>query len=296
MVVDHKDFVLQTLQELGWNINWEKSSLQPSTKCDFIGYVVHSCGKNGPWIQVMQKKLYKLRRHINKALSSQLVTARFLVKIAGECMAMMKAVIPAKLLLRNVYHILSSRSSGDSQLQSDKSCRNDLQWGFDALKNCNGTLLSTRKPQIQVMTDASKIGWGSWTSDLEASGTWNKEVAFKSSNFRELLVIYKSVQSFRNIFRNKKVQVLTDNVTAAAYINRLGGLSRELLQLMTSLFVVCDELNVDISAKFLAGVQNGHADRLSRILSPTNGSYIQACSVNWIACGDHTQWTVSHLS
>ena len=88
---DNIDFVLHTLQDLGWQINWDKSDLVPSDECEFIGFIVRSKGKQGPWLQVTQKKLHKLRRHIMKVLKDRVVKARFLAKIGGECIAMMRA-------------------------------------------------------------------------------------------------------------------------------------------------------------------------------------------------------------
>ena len=128
--------------------------------------------------------------------------------------------------------------------------------------------LTVTKNQVQLTTDASGTGWGSWTGTLEASGTWNKNVSFQPSNFRELLVIYKSILSFRDILANKRVQVLTDNVTSAAYVNRFGGSSKKMCDLMTSIFIITQELSIELSAKFLAGVKNGKADGLSRVMSP----------------------------
>ena len=77
---DHSEFVLQTLQELGWEINWEKSKLIPSNYCEFIGFNIFSKGNDGPWIQVTQKKLHKLKRHISVALKCEWINARFLEK------------------------------------------------------------------------------------------------------------------------------------------------------------------------------------------------------------------------
>ena len=94
-----KQFAFETLEKLGWQINYEKSKLIESTKCQFIGFNMFSEGPNGPWIKVLPKKLHKLKCHIQVALSLRWVTARFLAKIGGECIAMMRAVLPAKLLL-----------------------------------------------------------------------------------------------------------------------------------------------------------------------------------------------------
>ena len=56
-------------KKLGWQINYEKSRLIESTKCQFIGFNVFSEGPNGPWIKVLPKKLHKLKCHIQVALS-----------------------------------------------------------------------------------------------------------------------------------------------------------------------------------------------------------------------------------
>ena len=138
---DHSEFVLQTLQELGWEINWEKSKLIPLNYCEFIGFNIFSKGNDSPWIQVTQKKLHKLKRHISVALKCEWINARFLAKIAGECIAMMRAIVPAKLLLRNIYRTLATKISWSSQVFIDEHCRNDLNWWFSSLKNWNGASL-----------------------------------------------------------------------------------------------------------------------------------------------------------
>ena len=72
---DHIEFALNTLEELGWDINFEKSVLIPSTRCHFIGYIIHSVSREGPWVQVTQTKLHKLKRYINAALEKRVVSA-----------------------------------------------------------------------------------------------------------------------------------------------------------------------------------------------------------------------------
>ena len=269
---DHRDFVIQTLQELGWSINFDKSSLQPRKSCEFIGFWIHSSGDKGPWIQVTQKKLHKLRRHLSVAIKAKTVQARFLAKIGGECIAMMKAILPAKLLLRNLYRNLAKKHSWDSELEIEESCRTDLIWWFEALRNWNGAPLQKTGKQIQIETDASGTGWGAICKTLEgvieASGTWTKDVSFQPSNYRELLAILKAIRSFRNVLKGSQVQVLSDNVTSVAYINQLGGSSLVMTKLMTTIFVYCHELGINLTSRYLARRSNQHADFLSRILTP----------------------------
>ena len=268
VLTDQREFMIQTLEELGWSINYDKSKLLESKSCKFIGFVVHSKGKNGPWLQVTQKKMHKLRQHLNHAIQSETIKARFLAKIGGECIVMMHVVLPAKLLLRNLYRTLSRRSSWDSEVFMNDSCCEDLTWWLNFLKGWNGAPLQNPQRRVQIETDASKTGWGGVCGTLEASGTWSKDVSFQPSNYRELLAILKSIQSFQNVLRKSSVQVLSDNITAVAHINNLGGVTPLMSRLMTTLFVTCHELGIVLSARYLAGRLNGHADGLSRILTP----------------------------
>ena len=225
-------------------------------------------GPNGPWLKVLLKKLHKVKCHIQVALSLRWVTAQFLAKIGGECIAMMRAVLPAKLLLWNLYHMLSYRSSWDSVLEVSEACIKDLMWWRDALMSWNGAPLCKRAVEIQVETDALKTGWGGMTMLLEASGMWTKEVSFQPSNYHKLLAVLKTLQSLKTVLEGKVVQVLSDNITTVCYINSLGGPSPLMTRLMKVIFTHVHENRMVLLAKFLARSRNCHADRLSRQLLP----------------------------
>lgn len=44
-ITDHRDFTLQTFEELGFIINYDKSQLVPTTRLEFLGYIIDT---NGP--------------------------------------------------------------------------------------------------------------------------------------------------------------------------------------------------------------------------------------------------------
>ncbi len=52
---------------------------------------------------------------------------------------------------------------------------------------------------------------------------------------------------------NKHVQIFNDNISAVVYLNHMAGPSTELSTLAQSLLAVCYELNVTVTAKYLAG-------------------------------------------
>ena len=154
-----KDILLSTLSRLGFQINKEESSLTPQHKKTHIGFIVSTKGE-APMISIPHNHIYKLTKDIKRVLSKTLVSARTLARVAGQCIAMTKAIIPEKLLLRNVYHLFVTRSTWEDMILLNTSATEDLQWWLDSLQNWNGHPLQVRPPQSQMFTDTSHLGWG----------------------------------------------------------------------------------------------------------------------------------------
>jgi len=266
----HRDIVLCCLKKLGWFINYEKSSLIPSTVKPFIGYILNTVNSDGNvWISIPAARIRKLRRDITRALSKGCLTARALARIAGQCISMAKAVLPAKLLLRNIYRLLRKRASWQDILPFDSGVISDLEWWYSALLHWNGRAVCQASTPLQMTTDASAIGWGATLLNKQAQGLWNTRLSYKPSNTRELMAILLGLLSFLPDLENKTLQVLTDNISAAAYINFQGGPSEELTQIATAIWDVALSHQITLSAKYLAGSLNLEADALSRLTSPS---------------------------
>ena len=45
-IEEHKTFLISVLEDLGWTVNYKKSSLDPESKKTWIGYVISSSGTN----------------------------------------------------------------------------------------------------------------------------------------------------------------------------------------------------------------------------------------------------------
>ena len=112
--------------------------------------------------------------------------------------------------------------------------------------------------------------WGACIPALnkEVSGVWNDKMVHKHSNFKELFTTLLAVCSFREDLRGKRVQILSDNITKVAYINHMSRSNKEFCDVIQELFNVCLDLNVTLTAKYLAGSSNIRADELSRQRSP----------------------------
>ena len=258
LFTDHQDFVLHTMQELGWQVNYEKSMLNRSTVANFVGFNISTHDDHGPWVKALPAKIRKLRRSIANILNKQKVSARCLARVMGQCISMTKAIVPGKLLLHNVYRVLAQRHSWDDKVLITEQAATDLRWWLSAIHSWNEAPLCNKKTiDIQIQTDASLLRWGGTDLIRDTAGLWSKSVQFQHSNYRELLAVYMTLQSLCANLRNKVVQVLSDNVTTVAYINRLGGASQQMSDLMTTIWSFALNHNIQLTARHLSGVLNG---------------------------------------
>ncbi len=267
---EHKGKVLTTLLQLGWSINWDKSHLQPDHTREFIGFVIQTDQERirPTVIKIPGERIRKVRKDIRRALATSTpITARHLARICGQCVAMARVIAPGKLLLRSAYRLLGTRTTWESRLTLDDPTRRDLRWWLEALgpDGWNAAEIKVTAVEAQIETDASDSGWGAFYDGHQAAGFWNTRMRTRSINYRELMAVLLGLKSFAPQLRGKSVQILSDNITAVAYINHLGGPSADLTALAESLWITANDFGITLQASHLAGGLNSRADRLSRL-------------------------------
>ena len=229
-------------------------------------------------------RISKLKRDIARVLNTESIKARFLARLCGQLISFTKAILPTKLLLRNLYADIKLRTDWPSNPVLADSSRKDLLWLQTAILEWNGRPIEKHPVEAQVTTDASDSDWGATYENNKASGTWTSREKYLHINEKELLAVLLALRSFKGHLAGKHVQILSDNITTVAYINHLGGASTILNKIATNIWMYCYEIRVTLEAKHLSGVLNVEADRLSRLESRTYGPYIREFS----KCGDHT--------
>ena len=103
-----------------------------------------------------------------------------------------------------------------------------MRWWFKSLEQWNGVIIENKPIDSQLVTEVSSIAWGALTDAHKTQEFLNNCVAYESSNYKDLLAVYMGLRSFKNILRNKHVQILSDNITVVAFVNKFGGVSIEL--------------------------------------------------------------------
>lgn len=261
--------VLTLLRDLGLHVNFAKSSLAPSHSVVYLGMELSTLGR--PQFRVPQEKLHKIRHEISRVLRADLVSCRVLARVAGLCVSVLRAVLPGRMFLRNVHRQIALMGSNyNATLRLSPGSRSDLEWWISALRQWNGSLAMPLPSDSVLTTDASLTGWGSTFLDLKARGDWTPEQSARHSNVRELTAVLLSLRAFRVQLQGRSVLLRSDNVTTVASINRLVGKSRQLNDVVRSIFQLCHEHSISLRALWIPGKSNSVADELSRRPDPND--------------------------
>ena len=243
-------------------MNFEKSSSEPKLVKEYIGYLIDNTVEKLV-IKIPRKRITKVCRDIQHCSTKGRVSAHGLARLGGQCISMYKCIFPAKLQLRNLYRLLATKSSWSDILILDNSTIDDLNWWYSSLSTWNGLVVQETQIDIQMITDASSIAWGAWIPGHEAQGFWNKNMSYRHSNYRELLAVWLGLISLREFLKNKTVQICSDNITTVAFINHMGGSTKELDMIARQIHQQAINMNTKIVASYISAVKNWQADQLS---------------------------------
>ena len=77
---------------------------------------------------------------------------------------------------------------------------------------------------IVIYIDASKVGWGANLGINRINGHWDETEAELHINILELMAVEIAVLAFCKNEHKKDVRLMIDNMTAASYLQNMGGI------------------------------------------------------------------------
>ena len=263
----HTTTLLETVQSLGFLVNWEKSELVPTRCPTYLGAEVDIPN------QVARPSKERVRAIVALAVSlrrMRRVRARGWLQFLGHLASLVDVLQNCRLHMRPLQlHLLRFFRPGTSSLRTWIPIPREIKilllpWSRESFLR-QGKPLRTPIPSISVTTDASLLGWGGHCLDQVASGDWASLRSVPHINVLELMAVVNSAHHFRDLIKNQSVLFLTDNTTVAAYINRQGGTrSRTLNALAARFWKWCIAYRIVPVASYVPGQDNVIADFLSR--------------------------------
>ena len=265
----HLATALELLVCLGFVINMEKSSLTPKRSLEFLGFLLNTWQMT---ISLPGTKLRALQKLCRQMARQEVTSLRELARILGTMVAAHPAVLPAPLhyrcLERAKSQALRRGLPYNTRVQVLQEMKDDLLWWQTEAPKHNGRALQIPRWDITIESDASMTGWGASCQGRSTDGPWTAEERSKSNsiNYLELLAAYLALQSFVPTgLRSVNILLRIDNITAIAFLNRMGGPhSRLLSDLAGEVWGWCIESDITIHAEHLPGKENIQADWESR--------------------------------
>ena len=120
-------------------------------------------------------------------------------------------------------------------------------------------------PQEILTTDASLEGWGAVYGNESTGGRWSDVEKTDHINVLELKAVLFGLKAYFKNIQNVEILIRSDNTTTVSYINRMGGSkSSECESVAKEIWKFCEYNDLWINATHIPGVNNEHADFLSR--------------------------------
>lgn len=267
--LDNISFTINTLENLGFLINYQKSMLEPTHKCQYLGFVYNSIDLT---ISLPDKKTSALLKFITSFFKLRRCVIRDFAKLIGKLVSICPAVRYGWLHLKSFERarFLALRHSNDNYndiMEIPTSLSNEFRWWLARIPLAVNTL-KTPNFLLEIFTDASLIGWGAHCAGASSHGPWSQEERKMHINYLELKAAFFGIKCFAVNLRNTNILLRIDNTTAIAYINKMGGVRFQYLnRLCYEIWQWCEERNLYIFASYIKSSENIEADFASRHLS-----------------------------
>lgn len=261
------EFLLHLCQNLGIQVNWEKSSLQPAQEKVYLGMVIRS-----PVLKAFptQERLHNLELSLRSFLSQQSPPAKDWLRLLGLMSSLIYLVPNSRRRMRSLQIRLGrlwKRSSEpeETPVRRSEDIHQDLLWWLDVENLNRGQSLQTVLPELSLHSDASSLGWGASLLHLTVSGVWSPQEETLHINLLELRAIKLALMHFVQEVRGRAVALFTDNTTALAYLANQGGVHSPSLNSEAQHILSWAETHaVILRPRFIQGINNVLADALSR--------------------------------
>ncbi|XP_072400418.1 uncharacterized protein [Diabrotica undecimpunctata] len=267
--INNLKITIELFLELGFIINYKKSTLIPTQQITFLGFIFNSVDMS---LSLTQVKITNTITIIRSILKFQACKIRRFARIIGSLISICPAVkygyLYTKVLKRKKYLALK-RESGDynRHLLIDNDIRTELQWWISAIPQAK-TSLQQSTYQMIIYSDASLSGWGACCDAEKIHGFWSEDTKKFNINHLELLAAYMGLKSFAKHKRSCSILLRIDNTTAISYINKMGGIKYpKLAYLARCIWQWCETRDILIFASYIESKSNSVADAESRSLT-----------------------------
>lgn len=269
--LDNVQKTTNLLKKLGFEINYEKSSLTPSKECKFLGFIINSNRFSLELTQEKRKTLIRLsQQFLNKSQCTIRSFAHLMGSLVAACPAVAYGWLYTKLAEREKHlALIRSRGNYDNIMTISGKVKSDISWWLNNLVDSYNPVRKSDY-RLEIFSDASLTGWGAVCNGQKAHGFWNPLEQKLHINNLELIAAFFALKTFASKVKNCEILLRIDNTTAISYINRMGGIKYyELNKTAREIWQWAENRRIWLFAsyEYIPSGDNIDADKESRRLS-----------------------------
>lgn len=257
-----------TFQQLGFYVNFEKSTLQPSTQLEHLGFNMNSKLME---VSITEDRVQRLHSRALPLIQGH-ATIRQVMRFIGTIESCKLGVKLAYLYKHRLEAdknaaMASCGKNFDIVMSVSEAALQDVQWWLSSAKFCPRPII-TPPVYITLYTDASNKGWGAVCDGVSTGGHWSSEEQEMHINALEILAVKNGLLSLCQNLNDVHIEIHSDNITTVAYVNDMGG-NRSLIcnDLARDIWLWANSQGLWLSAQYIPGEQNCEADSESRLLN-----------------------------
>ena len=266
LLESHLRTTLLWTRDLGFLVNWEKSSLTPQRLPSYLGAHLDI-----PRLlaRPSEHRVLALQEVIQDLTKGPLASALLWQKFLGHLASFVDLVPNCRLLMRPLQlHLLRYFTplidSQDKLVPLSPEIKVLCVAWASPSRLLEGKPFAALPPSLVITTDASGQGWGAVLHPHRVSGVWSKEEALDHINTLELKAVLLALQNLESLVVGHSLLIRSDNMTVVSFINHQGGThSLSLCRLALDLWEWCLRRRILLHAAHIPE-ENIVADFLSR--------------------------------
>ena len=250
-------------------ISAKKSVLTPTTKIEYLGFIINSLTMT---VIPTTEKVKKLKKAVKKLIIKDTTTIRHVAQVTGGLVAThpgnpMAPRFTKQLEIEKIAALTLNKFDFDTYMPISDLIKTDLQWWLDNLDFLVARI-HIPYPDFTIHTDASLQGYGFFvpTTKVQAGSRWSLVECDYHINILELLAIQHALSAVCTDMSHIHIRIMCDNTTAIAAITKQG--STRIPELNTIARQIWDWAlyrDLWLSAVHIPGIANVEADEASRI-------------------------------
>jgi hypothetical protein len=259
--------LLDLIHSLGLVVNWSKVE-GPASCLTFLGVEICCVRRT---LSLPPSKLASFKKLVATWVGKHKSTKKDLQSFIGKLNWAARVVQGGRTFLRQLINLLPKARESHHYIRISKGARQDIAWWDSALIFFHGNtpfICDEPLPAYQFSTDACLEGGGAHFCGDWVYFNWKwdfPEMVDSNINVLELKTVLEGAKRWGPLWEGLHVCVLSDNKATVSAVNKGTSRSENLLPLVHELFWLSVRYSFKLSARFLPGLDNVLADRISRM-------------------------------